>query len=88
MINPISIGRSLGQQYIVDQFEKVEQNQLNYIKTQKKELRAELYPGAKYTMDQDFNKDFNKVGKCVILPSSVTGSDRYMQQQFLDSIAL
>ena len=29
-----------------------------------------------------------KVGKKVVLPSSFTGGDRYMHQQYLDSIAL
>ena len=87
IVNPILFGRSLGQQYIVDQFAKVELNRLNYIKTHQKELRAELYSGAKDAMKGDSN-NLQNIGKHVILPSSVTGSDRYMHQQYLDSIAL
>ena len=78
VINPILFGRSLRKQYMVDQFAKVELNRLNYIKTHQKDLRAELYSGAKDAIQQDSNKDLNKVGKRFILPSSVTGSDRYM----------
>lgn len=37
-------------------------------------------------MTHDSNKDLNKIGKRVILPSSVTISDKYMHQQYLDTI--
>ena len=51
-----------------------------------KELRAEVYNGAKDAMKS--NTDLNSVGKQVILPSSFTRGERYMHQQSLDSIAL
>ena len=47
VVNPILRGRSLGQQYMVDQFAKSELSRLNYIEHHQKELRAELYLGAR-----------------------------------------
>ena len=45
--NPILRGKSLTQQYVVDQFAKIELSRLNYIKNNQKEMRAELYNGLK-----------------------------------------
>ena len=50
IVNPILCGRSLGQQYIVDQFAKAELSRLNYIECNQKEMRAEVYSGAKDAM--------------------------------------
>ena len=84
--NPILRGRSLGQQYIVDQFAKSEVGRCRYVELHQKELRAEVYNGAKEAMKS--NADLSSVGKRVILPSSFTGGELYMHQQSLDSIAL
>ena len=43
VVNPILRGRSLGQQYMVDQFAKSELSRLNYIEHHQKELHAKLY---------------------------------------------
>jgi hypothetical protein len=42
IVNPILRGRSLGQQYIVDQFAKSEMSRLNYVEFHQKEMRAEV----------------------------------------------
>ena len=60
VVNPILRGRSLGQQYMVDQFAKTELARLNYIECHQKELRAEVYSGAKDAMKSD---GLGKVGK-------------------------
>ena len=88
VVNPILWGNTLGQQYIVDQFAKSELQRLKYIEFNQKELRAELYSGAKDAMKKSDGDGLGDVGKKVILPSSFTGGDRYMHQQYLDSIAL
>ena len=62
IVNPILCGKSLGQQYIVDQFAKVELSRLNYIEHHQKEMRAEVYSGAKDAMKLDGN-GLNNVGK-------------------------
>ena len=88
VVNPILYGKSLGQQYMVDQFAKVELSRLTYIENHQKELRAEVYSGAKDAMKSD-GKGLKDVGKkVIILPSSFTSGSRYMHQQYLDSIAL
>jgi hypothetical protein len=87
VVNPILYGRSLGQQFMVDQFAKVELSRLMYIENHQKELRAEIYSGAKDAMKSD-GKGLSEVGKKVILPSSFTSGSRYMHQQYLDAIAL
>ena len=88
VVNPILYGKSLGQQYMVDQFAKVELSRLTYIENHQKELRAEVYSGAKDAMKSDGigHKDVGK--KVIILLSSFTSGSRYMHQQYLDSIAL
>ena len=74
IVNPILLGRSLGQQYIVDQFAKAEMSRLNYVEFHQKEMRAEVYSGAKDAMKSDGS--LGGVGKKVVLPSSFTGGDR------------
>ena len=88
IVNPILCGNTLGQQYIVDQFAKAELSRLNYVECNQKEMRAEVYSGAKDAMKQSDGEGLGKVGKKVILPSSFTGGDRYMHQQYLDAIGL
>ena len=88
IVNPILRGKSLGQQYIVDQFAKCELSRLRYVEIHQKELRAEVYSGAKDALHAADGNSLGKIGKKVILPSSFTGGDRFMHQQFLDSIAL
>src|SRR4051794_23188871 len=49
--------------------------------------RSELYSGLHDIItDEDFYKD--KIGKKIILSSSFTGSTRYMQQMYQDSMAI
>jgi hypothetical protein len=88
IVNPILHGNTLGQQYIVDQFAKSELQRLKYIEFHQKEMRAEVYSGAKDAMKKSDGDGLADVGKRVILPSSFTGGDRYMHQQYIDSIAL
>ena len=50
---------------------------------------AEVYSGAKYAMRKtDGDGGLKNVGKRVILSSSFIGGDRYMHQEYLDSIGL
>ena len=50
---------------------------------------AEVYSGAKDVMTKsDSDKNLKNVWKRIILPSSFIGGDRYMHQEYLDSIGL
>ncbi|KAL7543674.1 hypothetical protein ACHAWF_007442 [Thalassiosira exigua] len=79
IVNPILCGNSLGQQYMVDQWIKVELERLRWVKGNQKAFRAEVYLGLR-----DAKKSGNgaaalqNTGKRVVLPSSFTCGDRYM----------
>ena len=47
IVSPILYGRSLGQQFLVDQFAKSDHSRLHYIECNQKEVHAEVYSGAK-----------------------------------------
>ena len=66
----------LYQQYIVDQYAKMEQERLNYLKLNQSTLRSEMYQGA---VDAINTGDIsNSIGRRIILPSSFTGGPRQM----------
>jgi hypothetical protein len=77
-------GKAL-QQYIVDQYAKIEQNRLNYIRHNQAKLRVDLYQGLR---DSIAEQDENVGGMLVVLPSSFTGSPRYMNQCYQDAMAV
>ena len=76
IVNPILYGRSLGQQFLVDQFAKSELSRLHYIKSNQKEMHAKVYSGAKDVMTKsDGDENLKNVGKRIILPSSFIEGD-------------
>ena len=75
----------LYQQYIVDQFCKIELMRLRFIKSNQQKLRADLYQGV---MDSIQRGDVEQSGRAIILPSSFTNSDRFMHQQYHNAMAL
>jgi hypothetical protein len=57
----------------------LEQNRLNWLRNNQQKLRTELYSGLQDALEcGDANTD--QVGKRIYLPSSHTGSPRYMAQ--------
>lgn len=80
-------GGRLYQQYIVDAFSAVEQARLYWYRTHQTTVRADLYQNI---CDQVRKGDENpnSCGKSFILPASFTGSKRYMNQNFLDALAI
>jgi hypothetical protein len=77
----------LFQQYLVDQYTKWESNNLRWHKENQQNFRSEIYSGLQDIIsDEDFIPD--KIGKRMILSSSFTGSIRYMQQLYQDSMAI
>ena len=63
VVNPTICAKTLSQQYLVDQFCKIELQRLNYLKDNQDTLRAEVYRGyqdATKAADQDIkNIAFN-----------------------------
>ncbi|XP_076881629.1 uncharacterized protein LOC143529807 [Bidens hawaiensis] len=89
-INTFSLplnGRRLFQQLMVDVYTIVESERLFYIRNQQKKLRCETYENLRSSQNQG-NNDVSKVGQRIILPSSFTGSSRYMLQNYLDAMSL
>ena len=85
--NPISHllkAKDLFLQYIVDMYVKAESERLLYIKLHQKELRADNYIHLRDGINNDVGQE--GLGQLVILPSSFTGSPRYMHEKTQDAL--
>uniref|UniRef100_UPI00358F89E5 uncharacterized protein n=1 Tax=Myxine glutinosa TaxID=7769 RepID=UPI00358F89E5 len=80
--------RLLFQQYLVDAFTKIEGNELNYIRTHQAVLRVESYQGLMDHVHRRAEAEGANVGRIVILPSSFTGSQRNMYQNYQDAMTI
>ncbi|XP_022040658.1 uncharacterized protein LOC110943214 [Helianthus annuus] len=80
-------GRRLFQQFLVDAYTMIESERLNFIRGKQKNLRSETFENLqKYKHTGQEN--LSNTGQKVILPSSFTGGARFMQQNYLDAMAL
>jgi hypothetical protein len=77
----------LSMQYWADVYTCIEQNRLNWLRKNQGKLRNELYSGLKDALDRG-DTDTEQVGKQIYLPSSHTGSPRYMQQNLQDAMVV
>ena len=82
----IHLSRLLLQQYLVDAFTKIEGNELAYIRTHQQQLRVESYQGLMDHLGRRAQVENGTVGRIVILPSSVEGSQRNMYQKYQDAM--
>ncbi|XP_022024110.1 uncharacterized protein LOC110924409 [Helianthus annuus] len=80
-------GRRLLQQFLVDAYTMIESERLHYIRRQQTKLRSETFENLKKHKDKG-KQTLKDTGKPVILPSSFTGGARFMQQNYLDAMAL
>ena len=85
--SPILNGRRLFQQFLVDAYTMVEAERMRYVRRENKELRCETYSRLAQAAESS-NQQKKKRGTKVILPSSYTGSPRYMLQNYLDAMAM
>ncbi|XP_021999308.1 uncharacterized protein LOC110896161 [Helianthus annuus] len=65
----------------------IESERLNYIRRQQKNLRCESFENLKKHKEGG-SDSLSQTGKRVLLPSSFTGGSRFMQQNYLDAMAL
>ncbi|XP_076890883.1 uncharacterized protein LOC143542108 [Bidens hawaiensis] len=79
--------RRLLQQFLVDAYTMIESERLFFIRSQQTKLRSSTYENLMNLRDQG-TSSVSKVGRTVILPSSFTGGDRYMIQNYLDAMTL
>ena len=83
--NVLHYGGKLFQQWIVDQFAKIDQCRLNFFRDNQTTIRADLYAGL---IDAIENDDFKNAGQPLILPGTYIGGPRNMRQKFQDSMAV
>ena len=76
----------LFQQYAVDAYCRIEAGRLRWVRMNQKTIRAEVYSGLQDAIANDLN--LAKIGKRVILPSSVSGSPRHQHQLYSDAMAV
>ena len=78
----------LFQQYILDSWKKTESGRLGYLELNQNKLRVESYNGLlEYIHHCECAADV-PLGSVYILPSTHVGSDRYMQQNYSDAMAV
>jgi len=73
------------QQYWCDQWIKIEEERLNFIRYNQNQFKVELYSGL---VDAVMANETREAGKFVVLPSSFQNSPRNMQQHFQDGMAV
>ena len=84
-VNMLLGGHRLSQQYITDQYAKVERARLTWINQNQKTIKAEKYKGL---IDAYDNGDVTTAGRRIILPPSVTYSPRWYTERYHDGMAI
>lgn len=84
--NILHMAGKLFQQFVVDQYLRIERQNLAYIRHNQRQLRAECYQGLVDAL-QDQDRD-QRIGRRIVLPATVIGSPRFMQQRYQDSMAI
>ncbi|KAL6572326.1 hypothetical protein OROMI_013284 [Orobanche minor] len=79
--------RRLTQQLIVDSYTIIESGRLTWVKLNQKTLRCEIYKGLEAAFSRG-ETNLATQGLPVVLPSSYTGSPRYMIQNFQDAMTI
>lgn len=72
----------LFQQFLVDNYVRIESARLKYVADNQQDFRCEVYSGL-----QD-HADPCSLGRRIMLPSSFTGGPRYMKQMLQDGISI
>jgi hypothetical protein len=85
--NTFTYGKRLYQEWVVDQYSKVEGQRLRWVRLNQTTLRADQYKGMVDAMQQDGANSTN-FGRMVVLLATFAGSPRHMNQLYQDSMAL
>ena len=81
-------GKKLYQEWMVDQFCKVESRRLLWLMQNQKTLRSDVYQGLTDAMQTGDTSNLNNLGQRIILPSTHIGSPRYLRQLFQDAMGI
>lgn len=84
--NTLHYYRDLFSQYCVDMMAKMITERLNYIFRNQQQLRSDDYIHLRDAINHDANVNPANIGQHVILPSSFTGSPRYMHEKTQDAM--
>jgi hypothetical protein len=84
-LNMLLMAHRLSQQYITDQYAKIERARLTWINQNQKTIKAEKYRGL---LDAFDNGDIAAAGKRIILPPSITYSPRWYTERYQDAMAI
>ena len=68
-------------------YAKIESGRLNFLRSNQRRIRSELYKGVHEAIRADSNATASDIGKPTILPSSFSGGPRHMEQLFQDAMA-
>ncbi len=82
--NALQRSRDLYNQFAVDMFAKMETERLLFIRNHQKELRVDSYIHLRDGINNDAGRE--GLGQLCILPSSHTGSPRYMHERTQDAM--
>jgi hypothetical protein len=74
-------GKRLYQEWVVDQYSKVEGQRLRWVRLNQTTMRADQYKGMVDAMQQDGANNTN-FGRMVVLPATFVGSPRHMNQLY------
>jgi len=80
-------GKRLYQEWVVNQYSKVEGHRLRCVRLNQTTLRANQYKGMVDAMQQD-EANITNFGRMVVLPATFVGSPHHMNQLYQDSMAL
>ncbi|XP_062014061.1 uncharacterized protein LOC133730499 [Rosa rugosa] len=80
-------GGRLFQQFLVDAYATIEESRLHFLRKNQSSLRSDAYKGVCDAVSRGDN-DARNLGQKVILPSSHTGSPRYMMKNYQDAMAI
>lgn len=86
-VSILLFSRRLLQQFIVDSYTVMESARLCFVRRKQPKLRAHLYSGINEGAMRG-RMDAAQYGKPVVLPSSFTGSPRYMRENYQDAMAI
>ena len=92
--DPVLESSKLTQQYVVDQWVKIEHQRLQYLRENQRQLRVDWYRGLHDHVQQCQNQQNQQkrgdaaVGVLIVLPSTHQDSSRNMEQRYQDTIVI
>ena len=81
-------GKKLYQEWLVEQFAKVESRRLQFLQQNQKLFRSDHFAGLADSMAAGDTNNLADLGQRVLLPSSRVGSPRFLNQLYQDAMGI